>query len=175
MRRRVIVLVAVVAGLGAGATVAGGSSTRTTFSDGSWKGTARLSTTLQGVAVVASSTFTMRVRGGRVTGTMISNGTAPGTAQGSKVAATMAGRYTMAGPASKPVARGKLSFAATVDGQRQTTAGDVVNTFGTLLGTCDRMTGKITLTAAKPDPSAAVQSISAPFVATRTAGSGPRC
>ena len=174
MRR--VLLVVVLAGLGAAGTVAAASSTRASFADGTWRGTARLSTTIEGIALTANSTFTMRVRAGRVTGTMISNGAANGTTQGTKVSVKMTGRYPFSGTAAKPVARGKLNFVATVDGKPQTAAGDVVNTFGALRGTCDRMTGKITLTAGKPDPSAqGPQSISAPFVATRTPGSGPRC
>ena len=156
--------------------LAAGASSRTSFADGSWKGTARFSQSIEGIAVVASSTFTMKVRGGRVSGTLISKGSASGTSQGQRVVITMSGHYPLTGSASGPVGRGLLRFSGRVQGKLQTQSGAVVNTFARLRGTCARMTGKIVLTAAKPDPSSTgPDSVSAPFVATRLAGSGPAC
>src|SRR4051812_18007329 len=100
-------------------SVASASSTRNGFADGSWKGTAHLTTTLQGLKLVANSTITIRVRGGRVTGTMISKGTISGTTSGSTVAAAANGRYVFSGPATKPDAKGNLTFTGTVDGKAQ--------------------------------------------------------
>jgi hypothetical protein len=175
MRRQALVPVAVIAGLLVAVGVAGASSSRATFANGTWKGTARLSTTLQGLKLVANSSLTLRIRAGRASGTMVSTGLLSGVSGGSKVSVTMNGRYRFTGTAARPVAKGKLTFHAVVDGKPQSAGGAVLNTFGTLRGTCDRMTGKVTLTAAKADPSAQVQSMAAPFVAKRVPGSGPRC
>lgn len=174
MRR--ILLVCVVAGLGATGAWAATSASRTSFATGSWSGTSRYSQTIEGISVVASSTFTMRVSGGRVTGTLISQGTASGSNNGQRVTIQLTGRYPVSGSASGPVARGLLKFSGKAQGKAQTGSGAVINTFTGLHGTCDRMTGRIVLRGADEQPSTGgPNSVSAPFTATRRAGSGPGC
>jgi hypothetical protein len=176
LQMRTLVLVALVAGLGTAGTVAVASSQRASFADGRWRGTAKLTTTIQGVKLVANASFTMRVTKGKVTGTLTETGTATGTVEGSKLSAKMNGRYAITGTAAKPRTRGKLTISATVDGQPQTLPADVIQTFTVLRGTCNRMGGKLTLAPAKPDPTATgPQTLSSAFVATRTPGSGPSC
>lgn len=174
MRRGLVAVILV--GLFAATALAASSPTRTSFANGTWTGTARLNQNIEGLAVVANSTFTMQVQSGRVSGTLSSRGTATAVVEGVRIVITMSGRYPFSGPPGKPVARGTMMFAATVQGKRQTASGPVINAFVGLRGTCARMTGKIVLRAADADPgSQAPDDVSAPFVAARTAGSGPAC
>jgi hypothetical protein len=160
-------------GLAASSALAADSVTRASFADGTWNGTSRWSTSIQGVSLSATATFAIRVRGGRVTGLLRSNGTAKGSAQGQSITAQMIGRYPVSGRSSAPVGRGALRISGRVGGKTQSAAGQVVVAFARLRGTCDRMAGQLVMRAA--DQSASGDTINSPFVATRVKGSGPRC
>jgi hypothetical protein len=171
MRR--VLLAGVLAAL-VGAGLVSAAASRTSFADGTWRGSAKLTQSSQGVALTATSSFTMRVRAGRVSGTLLSRGAASGAYGGSPITAAMSSRATFSGSAAKPAARGSLTITATVDGKPQSGAAPVIYTFTGLRGTCSRMVGRIVLGSTKPQPAGQGPStVSAPFVATRT--SGPAC
>lgn len=157
------------AGLLATTALAASSPTRTSFANGSWTGSARLTQTIEGITLSATSSFTMQVRAGRVSGTLTSRGSADGTVEGQRLSMTMSGGLPLSGVAASPSARGTLAFAATVQGKRQTGSLPALATLTNLRGSCSRMTGKLSIKLAD-----ATQLLSAPFSAARAAG-GPAC
>jgi len=155
---------------------AGAGTTAKSFANGRWSGSSHLAQTLEGFKLTGNATFSFQVQRGRVaSGTLLANGSARGTTQGQTVTVTIKGRIPLSGPAAGPTGRGKLNVAVQLGGENQTGSSVVIYTFTGLRGTCDRMTGQIVRRLAEVPAGTDTSSTSAPFVATRAAGSGPRC
>lgn len=174
LRRWVLSSLAVLALALALIGVVGAGTTPRSFADGRWSGTSPLAEKLDGFTLTGKSTFSFQVKHRRVTsGSLKVKGAAHGVYEGKVVNLTISGRIPLKGPATAVSGRGKMTVTVHMGGTSKTRKPGFIYTFMGLRGTCKHMTGKILrrLTA----KAAAGLSTVSPFVATRTASSGPRC
>ena len=155
---------------------AGAGTTAKSFADGRWSGTSHLAKTIEGFTLNGNATFAFRVVQGRVvSGALTANGSARGASEGQTVTITITGRIPLSGPAAAPSGRAKLKVVVHIGAKSQTASQGFIYTFTGLRGTCNRMTGTIVRKLEEAVAGTDTSSTSAPFVATRAAGSGPRC
>jgi hypothetical protein len=173
--RHTTILVALLFVLFAGSTAAAPTSVRHAFADGTWRGTAPLGGTISRPNITVSGRGTGRflftVRGGRVTSGHFTYDIAEhGSISGNTFTGHVTATLRVAGPASKPTVRGPVTVVASVLGQTVRVSVPADGDFKGS-GTCDRMTGDLSIKARQAQQAAGFQtSVTANFVARRISG-----